>query len=622
MIPDAIVDEVRNRADIVEIIGEVVALKRAGKDLRALCPFHQEKTPSFYVVPTKGFYKCFGCGESGDVFTFLMKREGLGFQDAVRKIAARVGVEIPESGGREEEPHRELYEAVAFAADFYRRMLRDEPAGERGRAYLRRRGIGSEAAERFQLGYAPAEWRALRDAASRHGISDEVLHAAGLIKTGDRGGEPYDRFRDRLIFPIPDLGGRIIAFGGRILGRAAEGTPKYLNSPETPIYQKGRGLYGVFWSKGAIRRAGSVLVVEGYMDYVSLAARGLEHIVAGLGTALTDEQAELIARYTRQAYLLYDSDAAGLRATFRTADVLLRARVHPLVVTLPPGEDPDSLVRRAGAEALAPYLADAVDVIDRKLRMLEERGYLQTIDGTRKALDRLLPTLRATTDRALRDIYVARVAERTGVRRETLERELSGAGSVRRTAGPREVARAARSPAVATARPGYAGERALLLLLLRDRARVEQAARDLSVEEITDPVHREIFEALVRAGRAGMTGNVGAAEADAALALDVGPAARERLEALLGDPEELIDGDAVYRDALNRIRAAELERRIDALDERIRAVEGSGHEETVRALTEEKRALVQELLKVGSPSGRRLARKAGRPQQRGPTTPG
>ncbi|MGH7507309.1 MAG: DNA primase, partial [Longimicrobiales bacterium] len=467
MIGDALIEEVRARADIVELIGEQIPLKRAGKEFKALCPFHNEKTPSFYVVPAKGFYKCFGCGESGDVFTFLMKRGGLGFLDAVRQVATRVGVEIPDAGPerREDEPNRALYEVVAFAADHFQHELWDEPGGERARRYLEHRDIARDAAERFQLGFAPDEWRRLREAAHRHGIEDVILLAAGLIKEPDRGDEPYDRFRDRIIFPIAEVSGRTVAFGGRALSRS-DGAPKYLNSPETPVYHKGAILYGLNWSKTAIRREGSALVVEGYMDYVSLAARGAEHVVAGMGTALTPEQANLIGRYTARAYLLYDSDVAGLRATFRTADALLRAGVHPLVVSLPEGEDPDSLVRKGGAAALASHVETAQDVLERKLGMLEERGFFGGIEGSRRALDRLLPTLRAVIDPALRDIYVGRVAERTGVRRETLEAEMAvdapsfGSAAAARSARARFGARGRDRSGASRDRDARAGQRA------------------------------------------------------------------------------------------------------------------------------------------------------------------
>ncbi len=610
MIPDSLVEEVRSRADIVELIGEQLPLKKAGKEYRALCPFHQEKTPSFYVVPGKGFYKCFGCGESGDVFSFLMKRQGLEFQDAVRAVARRVGVEIPEpsESRREEDSHRAVREAVAFAADFFRRMLRDDLAGARARAYLEARGIEEAAAERFQLGFAPDAWRALREAAATHGMADEVLLEAGLVKTSERMEEPYDRLRDRLIFPIPDITGRIVAFGGRALGKAAENTPKYLNSPETPIYHKGDLLYGIHWAKGAIRREESALVVEGYMDYVSLAARGIENVVAGLGTAMTAEQAALVARYTRTAYLLYDSDAAGLRATFRSGDALLRAGVHPLVVTLPVGEDPDSVVRKGGAAALRPHVEAAVDVLERKLQILDERHYLEDVEGLRRGLDRLLPTLRAVTDPALRDIYVTRVAERTGVRPETIEREL-GPGA------PFGGARlAARRPDVAPRRvvreEEWAAERLLLVLMLADEARIPQAAEAIRPDELRDPVHRQIFEALVE---------YGPPQEDGA-GLGLTPPALARVAELRKEPQQITDGDRTFADAVADIRTDGLLLEIDEISRQLELAPEPEKAELMRRKQElmKKREGARLGFKV-SPRYRRH-RSAARPDRSGPST--
>ncbi|HEY0811312.1 MAG TPA: DNA primase, partial [Longimicrobiales bacterium] len=499
-----------------------------------------ERTPSFYVVPAKGFYHCFGCGEKGDVFNFLMKKAGLNFQEAVRAIAARVGVEIPaDTQQAGEDPHRKLYEAIAFAADYFQTALWADERGERARQYLTSRGITRETAERFGVGYAPDAWRELREPAHKHGIADDVLLAAGLIKENERGEDPYDRFRDRFIFPIAETTGRTVAFGGRIL-RAAEGAPKYLNSPETAIYQKGRLLYGLNWSRGAIRRDGMALVVEGYMDYVSLASVGIDNLVAGMGTAMTAEQATLLARYSRKAVLLYDSDMAGMKATFRSGDALLRAGVEPLVATLPQGEDPDSLARKGGAAAVAQVIADAVDVLDRKLQILEQRGFFGDIEGTRHALDRLLPTVRAAADPALKDIYVSRVAERTRVRRETIERALTSdkplsggvagrrdsrsdaerrAGQERRAEGKQERTRGA--------------ERQLVVLLLRDASRIEPASRVLQPSHFRDPVYRELYDWVVSG-----TNELDRLSADA----------RQQLELLQNEPMEFGEGDRAFDD--------------------------------------------------------------------------
>ena len=508
MIPQHLVEEVRTRADIVEVIGEYVQLKRSGKDYKAPCPFHNERTPSFYVVPAKGFYNCFGCGEKGDVFTFLMKKVGLNFNEAVRQLATRVGVEIPaDTQHAGDDPHKQLYEAIAFAADFFQTALWADARGERPRQYLVSRGITKETAQRFGIGYAPDAWRELREAAHKHGMPDEILLAAGLIKESERGEEPYDRFRDRIIFPIAETTGRTVAFGGRIL-RATEGAPKYLNSPETAIYQKGRLLYGLNWSRSAIRREGMALVVEGYMDYVSLASAGIDHLVAGMGTAMTPEQATLLARYSRKAVLLYDSDMAGLKATFRTGDALLRAGVEPLVATLPAGEDPDSLARKGGAVAVAQVVAAAIDVLDRKLQILEERGFFADIEGVRHALDRLLPTVRAAADPALKDIYVARVAQRTGVRRETIEqaltsdRPLSNAVAGRRSErlGVDRRSGDERREEAPKSRDQLGAERELLHFLLLDASRIQSASTHLEPRHFHDPQYREIFEWMLSDG--------------------------------------------------------------------------------------------------------------------------
>lgn len=506
MIPQNVVEEVRARADIVEIVGEAVQLKRSGREYKARCPFHNEKTPSFYVVPAKGFYKCFGCGESGDVFTFLMKRQGLSFQEAVRVIAAKVGVEIPvDDDRRGDEPNKVLYEVTAFAAEWFKTNLWDAVIGEKARAYLEQRGITKATAERFGMGYAPDTWRGLREAAHKHGITDAVLLDAGLIKESEKSekkDDPYDRFRDRIIWPVAETTGRTVAFGGRIL-KKSENAPKYLNSPETPIYQKGRILYGLNWSRAAIRREEFCIIVEGYMDYVALASVGIENLAAGMGTAMTREQAALCARYARKAVLLYDSDTAGLKATFRSGDALLQAGVVPLVVTLPEGQDPDSLVRTAGREALVEAIAQAKDIVDKKIEILEEHGYFSGNDRILEAVNRLMPTIRATADPALKDIYISRVEEKTGVRRRTLEAALTSdkpiappASRPPRNDDERRGGRDRRS--AAPTRPSES-ERLLVLFLMKDRSRLDDVRPLVYPNFIADPQLREIFQWLMSA---------------------------------------------------------------------------------------------------------------------------
>ena len=548
MIPDDQVEEVRARSDIVAVIGESVPLKRAGKDYRALCPFHEEKTPSFYVVPSKGFYKCFGCGESGDLFSFVMKRMGLDFAEAVKYAGRKAGVPVREVKARPEfqDPNRPLYEANAFAREYYRERLTDEKAGQPAREYLERRGIDAETAERFGIGFAPDEWRGLLTAGARRGIDEATLLDAGLVTASERSEEPYDRFRSRIIFPIEGLTGRVIAFGGRLFG-PGKGA-KYLNSPETPVYHKGEELYGLNRARHEIRKEGAALLVEGYTDVVSLVAHEVPNVVAALGTAMTSAQARLLARFATRAFLLYDNDMAGLRATFRTADVLLSAGIHPSVVTLPPGQDPDSVVRREGRDALLGYVADAVDVLDRKLQILARRERLSSSDDIRDAVDRLLPTLRATRDPTLRDIYISRVQKETGVRRERLEEEVARAHATPPSA-PVEGAPVARPRVRRAEKQRMGSEYQLLNAIVYDRQLIDLATETVGPEDFVDPANRAIFLALMDDPELER-----APENMQAVAVN-------RLEQLLASLESADDTARVVRDAANRMRSVALQER-------------------------------------------------------------
>ncbi|MEX0837009.1 MAG: DNA primase [Gemmatimonadota bacterium] len=573
MIPDDQVDEVRARSDIVDVIGEFVSLKKSGREFKANCPFHDERTPSFFVVPDKGFYKCFGCGKSGDVFSFLMEKQGMDFVEAVKHTAARAGVEIREvhQDRDEEDPNRPFYEINGFARGFFRERLVDPEGGKIARDYLAARGIDGETAERFGLGFAPDEWRAFREAAAKHGLDEDLMLELGLLGRSEKSPEAYDRFRRRIVFPIESLSGKVIAFGGRVLDGDRPDAPKYVNSPESPIYHKGLNLYGLSWARHAIRREECALVVEGYMDVVSLAAHGIEHVVAPLGTALTPEQASLLGRYSKRVVLLFDSDSAGLKATFRAGDVLLEAGLRPVVVTLPEGEDPDTVVRGEGPERLRAYIDHAVDVLDRKVQILDERDYFSSIERTRSAVDRLLPTLRAAADPALRDIYMKKVSEKTGVSRENLEGELSRERSGRAGAPsgaqnrPRPSERRSSGPprgSLTPRLPRLGAERKLLQVMVRGVEWVERAAELVSAEDFDDPHHRAIFEVLLddpdlRTPPSSMD-----------------PVTAKRFEEILSDQEELSHGIDLFTKSVNRLRVLALDRRIQELQRRIESARG------------------------------------------------
>jgi DNA primase len=400
----------------------------------------------------------------------------------------------------------------------------------------------------------------------------------GLLTTSERSAEPYDRFRTRVIFPIESVTGRVVGFGGRIVSGEGEGAPKYLNSPESPIYHKGETLFGLGWNRNAIRREGVALLVEGYMDVVALASAGIENAVAALGTALTEEHARLLTRYTRRALLLFDSDEAGERATFRAADALLAHGIHPSVVTLPPGEDPDTLVRAQGAAGLQRFLDAAVDVMDRKLQLLDEKGYFGSIEKVRSAVDKLLPTLRAVRDPALRDIYLASVARRTGVRTETLEEEVARGIRPAQTPGtpPPERALPAGRRGVAGRREtrisGLGPERQLLLVLLRDRSLIERALERIGPGEFRDASYRAIFEALADHPDLDRIPEGSASDVVA------------RFEALMRDPEEVEHTERTFLDTLSELEDRTLRERQAAMAEEIRSA--SSEDEKLRLAKE------------------------------------
>lgn len=608
-------EEVKARVDIVEIVGEYVDLKKSGVEWKANCPFHDERTPSFFVVPKKQIFHCFGCGENGDVFNFLELKAGMPFLDALKYLAARVGVPLHEPEGLAEERRRlsPYREALAFAEMWFIEQLADPAGGAVARDYFDRRGVSIETRERFGLGWAPDEWHALRDAAGRHGISDDVLKEVGLIK---KEGRSNDQFRGRIIFPIRETSGKVVGFGGRILG---DGRPKYVNSPETSLYKKGEILYGLSESRFAIRSSERALLVEGYMDLVAVASAGFEEVVAPLGTALTEAQAELLTRSgAKEVLLLYDSDAAGLRATFKSGDTLLKHGLIPSVVSFPKGEDPDTVIQDQGAEGLERYLKAAVSVLDRKIQILREHDYFSTIARQRLAVDKLLPTLRAAVDPALRDLYLAEVERVTKVRRETLLAEIEEA---ERIAVERAQKRAAVNPA---GRPSFdrqprqgRGGRAsvggvpdrmgpastLLRVLAQDRERrqehLEFALDRIGPEDFRNEAERSIFQAFVN--------DPDLVEPPQWLVAEAGRYMRELL-AVPPDPDAFGGAGRVLHDAVSRL----VENRLYEEMERVQAAMAAtqDREEKMRLLQEKVR-LRSEAAALGvrwAPAARRHAR--------------
>jgi DNA primase len=398
MIPDSFKQELLHRVDIVDVIERYVPLKKGGSNYLACCPFHSEKTPSFTVSPTKQFYHCFGCGVHGNAISFLMEYQGLGYVDAVKDLAESVGMKMPEFEPRSKRPESgpDLHALVEQACDYYREQLKSSP---RAIDYLKRRGLTGKIAARFGIGYAPEGWQNLERVFPNY--ADAALKDAGLVIDGE-GGRRYDRFRDRIMFPILNQRGSVIAFGGRVLG---EGEPKYLNSPETPLFEKGRELYGLPQARHAIRGAGRVIVVEGYMDVVALAQHGIECAVATLGTATSPVQIQKLLRQTDEVVFSFDGDAAGRKAAWHALEVCLPYIADNKVVRflfLPPEHDPDSFVRKEGGKALEKKLGEARPLSEFLLDELKRRVDAGTAEGRSRLVHEAKPLLQKLSAPALR----------------------------------------------------------------------------------------------------------------------------------------------------------------------------------------------------------------------------
>lgn len=415
-IPDDKIKEVRERAGILELVSDYVGLKKSGSSYMGLCPFHMEKTPSFTVNPGRGIFHCFGCGAGGDAFAFVMRIEGLSFPEAVKFLAKRVGVPIEErpltSVEKEREDEREaLFRISELAAKFYRRLLLEDKSGAPGRLYLERRGVDQETAEAYRMGFAPERWDALARFLEQKRVPMEMAAKLGLVRSRENGGW-YDLFRNRLLFTICDLHGRPIAFGGRVLD---DSLPKYINSPESPIYRKSDVLFGINLAKQAMRESGSAIVVEGYFDHLALYQAGFRNVVATCGTALTGGHSRLLRRYAEKVCTLFDADAAGKKATFRAMDIFLEESFPASVVELPPGEDPDTFIRKEGGEAFAARVKGALPIFDYYFRDLMRSRETGGVEGTMWVLDELAPRLKKIADPMQQNLYIREVARVVGV---------------------------------------------------------------------------------------------------------------------------------------------------------------------------------------------------------------
>ena len=422
-IPDNILEDILSRVDIVEVISGFIPLKRAGRNFKATCPFHHEKTPSFMVSPDRQIYHCFGCGESGNAFKFLMRYERLEFLEAVQTLAKKAGVSLPEIHKQDSETTSlitQLYKINELAASFYENSLDLSPGQGQAKDYLLKRGLTSESIKRFKLGVAADKWDALISHLRLKSISLSLLEKAGLILAKESGGY-YDRFRNRIMFPIFDIKSRVLGFGARVLD---DTLPKYVNSPETLIYTKGKNLYGLNFVRDSIREKDFAVVVEGYLDFIIPYQEGLKNIVASLGTALTLEQVRLLKRYTHNVVMVYDADAAGELATLRSLDIFIEEEMNVRVVSLSKGFDPDLFVRRNGPESFKEKIDGACNLFDYKLGVLKSRYDSKEIEGKAKISSLMLETIAKLKNAVLKSEYIKKLAQDLDIGEDALLQEI------------------------------------------------------------------------------------------------------------------------------------------------------------------------------------------------------
>ncbi|MBI4706545.1 MAG: DNA primase [Candidatus Omnitrophica bacterium] len=434
LIPDNCLEDILSRVNIVEVISAYVPLKRAGRNFKACCPFHEEKTPSFVVSADRQIYHCFGCGESGNAFKFLMRYERMEFLEAVELLAKKAGVILPES--KKQDPAAvnfitQLYKLNELSGLFYENNL-SLPSARLAKDYLLKRGLNEETIKLFKLGFVPDKWDMLLSHLRSKNISLSLMEKAGLVVPKDNGGY-YDRYRNRIIFPILDPRERVIGFGARVLDNSL---PKYINSPETPVYVKGRNLYGLNLSKDSIRELDFVVIVEGYLDVIVPFQAGLKNIVASSGTAFTPEQARLIKRYTSNVVVVYDGDAAGQIASLRSLEIFIEEEMNVKIVSLSEGLDPDSFVRKNGVDALREEISNAKSLFDYKLSILKSRFNYRNIDDKTKIAQAMLEILAKIKNAVLRSEYLKKLAQDLDIKEDALFQELKKFDTGKPSANP------------------------------------------------------------------------------------------------------------------------------------------------------------------------------------------
>ena len=577
-IPDQLIDRIQEKTDIVEVISRYVPLKKFGRNYKAPCPFHNEKTPSFIVSPEKQIYHCFGCGAGGNVFSFLMRYENLQFPEAVEMLAEKSGVVLPKNlGGKGADNGlaNQLYKINELACQFFQASLAETSAAKE---YIRSRGVGEETLKKFKIGFAPDSWEALLSFFKGKSIAPAMLEKAGLVVANDKGGH-YDRFRKRLIFPIIDLKDRVIGFGARVLDSSL---PKYLNSPETPIYSKGRNLYGLNFSKEDIKKSGHFMVVEGYLDFIVPYQAGITNIIATLGTALTVDQIKLLKRFANTAVMVYDPDEAGEAASLRNLDLFISEDVNVYIAELPEGFDPDSYIRKFGMEDFLKLKKASKNLFDYKLGKLTNRFNINTAHGKTSIASEMLPTIARINNAVLRSTLIKRLSERLSVDEESIKSELKkvkGDYSDRRyVAAIAEVKKHSSS-----------AEIMVLALMMEGPDIVERVTKALSPDDFKSSSIRDVVNAIIALHKE----NKEITPPRLINHLSESPDAAALITEAVGISEIIGDKEKALNDCIAKIKKDNLEERMSLIQEAIRAAHKQKDDSKVTELVAEYNELVK-----------------------------
>ncbi|MEA3470459.1 MAG: DNA primase [Thermodesulfobacteriota bacterium] len=582
-IPEEIIEDIKSRANIVEVVSEYISLKKTGRNFVGLCPFHKEKSPSFTVNPEKQIFYCFGCGEGGNVVTFIMKTNEMTYPEAIRHLAARLGIVIPArkvttSEKRRASDREKLNRINSMASEYFSKNF-SSARGKVARDYMEKRGMDETIIKEFRVGYSLDEWRNLKDYLEKNSVPLALVEKAGLI-IGKDNGQFYDRFRGRLIFPIVDLSGNVIAFGGRVLG---DGEPKYLNSPETPVYSKGKTLYGLYQTKDDIRRKDFAIIVEGYFDLLSLWGSGIKNVIATLGTALTKNQIELVRRFTRNIVIIFDPDEGGRSAVERSLQLFLEEKVHAKVVVLPDNNDPADFVMEYGREALEDTIVNASSMVDYYIeRIIGDRG---TLEENIDSIDGSVSFIVNIADPIERNLFIKRVSEKLGADQGLLKTEVARA--LKKTGG----VSGGREPERSGIKSVDAVELSLIYMMCEYPEKIPLVIGEKTIDYFVNSELKNLGQVLVES----FEEDNGRGISDIVNDIDSG-IVKEKLLKMMVEKPSFDEGviDRVFEDTLKKIRAKWYKNRHKILKRELARAQEMGDKDLSTRLLMEKGKLLKE----------------------------